>query len=167
MNNFENINTFIFDVDGVLTDGTLQAFSTGEQARTFYIKDGYAIEKALQAGYHILIISGGAEEGVKKRLGFLGIKDVFLGVKDKLELFKEYTQSRAINASQILYMGDDIPDLKMLKIVGIPTCPNDAVEDIKAVCTYIASKPGGRGAVREVIEKVMRSQGKWTPEKWN
>jgi 3-deoxy-D-manno-octulosonate 8-phosphate phosphatase (KDO 8-P phosphatase) len=92
---------------------------------------------------------------------------VFLGVKDKLELFREYTQSRAIDATQILYMGDDIPDMKMLKIVGIPTCPNDAVEDIKAICTYIASKPGGRGAVREVIEKVMRSQGKWTPEKWN
>jgi 3-deoxy-D-manno-octulosonate 8-phosphate phosphatase (KDO 8-P phosphatase) len=167
MNQFENITTFIFDVDGVLTDGTLQAFASGEQARTFYIKDGFAIEKALQAGYHILIISGGAEEGVKKRLGFLGIKDVFLGVKDKLALFNEYTQTKAIEASQILYMGDDIPDLKMLKIVGIPTCPSDAVEDIKSVCTYISAKPGGKGAVRDVIEKVMRSQNKWTPEQWN
>jgi 3-deoxy-D-manno-octulosonate 8-phosphate phosphatase (KDO 8-P phosphatase) len=166
LNKLKTITTFIFDVDGVLTDGTLVANASGEQTRRFYIKDGYAIEKALQNGYHILIISGGFEEGVRKRLEFLGIKDIFLGVKDKLTLFKEYTNTRHIEPSQILYMGDDIPDYQMLKLVGLPTCPNDAVVDIKPICEYISPYDGGRGAVRDVIEKVMKAQGKWTPEKW-
>lgn len=166
MADFSNINTFIFDVDGVLTDGSIIAFANGEQARNFYIKDGYGIEKALQAGYKIIIISGGKEEGVKNRLHFLGIKDVFLGVKDKLAVYHEYLKTNNLTREHILYMGDDIPDYQMLKIVGMPTCPSDASEDIKAICQYVSPKPGGRGAVRDVIEKVMRCQGKWTPEEW-
>lgn len=166
MSDFSNINTFIFDVDGVLTDGSIISFATGEHARNFYIKDGYALEKAVQSGYHIIIISGGFEEGVKKRLTFLGIKDVFLGVKDKVAVFEEFKKDKNINSAQILYMGDDIPDLKMLRLVGLPTCPNDAVGDVKEVCKYVSSFDGGRGAVRDVIEKTMKSQGKWTPELW-
>ena len=166
MSEFKDITTFIFDVDGVLTDGSTISYAAGEQVRTFYIKDGYAIEKALAAGFHILIISGGDQESVRKRLEFLGIKDVFLGVKDKLTLFNEYTKTRKIDPETILYMGDDIPDYKMLQLVGFPTCPADASVDIKPICKYISPFEGGRGAVRDVIEKVMRAQQKWHPEKW-
>jgi len=166
MSHFEQITTFILDVDGVLTDGTLIAYRTGEQVRRFFVKDGYAIERALQAGYHIVVISGGKDESVRTRLKFLGIHDVFLGVKDKLAVFNDYTKSRAIKTDEILYMGDDIPDLQMMKLVGFPTCPNDASHDVKPFCKYISPYDGGRGAVRDVIEKVMRVQGKWTPERW-
>lgn len=166
MSDFNKINTFIFDVDGVLTDGSIISFANGEHARNFYIKDGYAMEKAIQQGYHIIIISGGFEEGVQKRLSFLGIKDVFLGVKDKVAIFEEFKQNKRLDTSQILYMGDDIPDLKMLKLVGFPTCPGDAVEDVKQVCKYVSTYNGGRGAVRDVIEQTMKIQGKWTPDLW-
>jgi 3-deoxy-D-manno-octulosonate 8-phosphate phosphatase (KDO 8-P phosphatase) len=163
---FETIKTFIFDVDGVLTDGSIISFATGEHARNFYIKDGYAIEKALQAGFNIIIITGGFEEGVEKRLRFLGIRDIHMGVKDKISLFESFKKDKNLNTDEILYMGDDIPDLKMLKLVGLPTCPNDAVNDVKSVCSYISPHNGGRGAVRDVIEKTMRAQNKWHPEKW-
>jgi 3-deoxy-D-manno-octulosonate 8-phosphate phosphatase (KDO 8-P phosphatase) len=166
MSDFSTINTFIFDVDGVLTDGSIVSFASGEHARNFYIKDGYAIEKAILAGYNIIVITGGFEEGVQKRLQFLGIRDVFMGVKDKLKVFNDFKRDKNINTSQILYMGDDIPDIKMLKLVGLPTCPADAVEDVKELCSYISPFEGGRGAVRDVIEKVMRSHGKWLPEQW-
>jgi len=163
---FSTITTFIFDVDGVLTDGSVLSYASGEHARRFYIKDGYAIEKAVQYGYNVIIISGGHEEGVFFFQAEDGIRDIFLGVKDKLELFDNYKKDKNIKTEQILYMGDDIPDYKMLKLVGLPTCPADAVEDIKQVCKYISPFPGGRGAARDVIEKVMRAQGKWEIEKW-
>lgn len=166
MAEFSEINTFIFDVDGVLTDGCVTAYASGEQVRRFYVKDGYAIEKALAAGYHIVIISGGEQESVRKRLNFLGIKDVFLGVKDKLAVFGEYTKTRHIDPATILYMGDDIPDYKMLQLVGLPTCPADASIDIKPICKYVSPFNGGQGSVRDVIEKVMRAQGKWHPQNW-
>ncbi len=163
---FAAITTFIFDVDGVLTDGSVISFASGEHARNFYIKDGYAIEKALQAGYNVIIISGGFEEGVKNRLIFLGVRDIFLGVKDKIRLFNTYSAENHLDKSAILYMGDDIPDYKMLKLVGLPTCPADAAQDIKEICSYISPFAGGRGAVRDVIEKVMKAQGKWLKEQW-
>ncbi len=166
MAEFSEINTFIFDVDGVLSDGSVIAYESGEQVRRFYVKDGYAIEKALAAGYHIVIISGGEQESVRKRLKFLGITDVFLGVKDKLALFSDYTKTRHIDPANILYMGDDIPDYKMLQLVGLPTCPADASIDIKPICKYVSPFDGGKGAVRDVIEKVMRAQGKWHPQLW-
>jgi 3-deoxy-D-manno-octulosonate 8-phosphate phosphatase (KDO 8-P phosphatase) len=166
MADFSQIKTFIFDVDGVLTDGTVMANTSGEQTRRFYVKDGYGIEKALKAGFHILIITGGFEDGVEKRLRFLGITDIFMGVKDKLATFEEYTKKKNLNKEEILYMGDDIPDYQMLKRVGLPTCPADASEDILALAQYISPYDGGRGAVRDVIEKVMRAQDKWTPELW-
>lgn len=166
MAEFSDITTFIFDVDGVLTDGCVIMYESGEQVRRFNIKDGYAIEKALAAGYHIVVISGGAQESVRKRLIFLGISDIFLGVKDKLTLFKEYTQTRHVDPATVLYMGDDIPDYNMLKLVGFPTCPADASIDIKPICKYVSPNNGGQGAVRDVIEKVMRAQGKWHPQNW-
>ena len=166
MPNFSKITTFIFDVDGVLTDGTVHSFADGEHSRTFFIKDGYAMEKAMQNGYNIIIISGGFEKGVHNRLTFLGVKDIYLGVKDKLELFSTIKKDKNLNEDQILYMGDDIPDYKMLKLVGLPTCPNDAANDIKEICQYVSPFNGGRGAARDVIEKVMKSQGKWLMEQW-
>ncbi len=166
MSAFETIDTFIFDVDGVLTDGNVSSYASGEHTRSFYIKDGYAIEKAIQAGFHIIILSGGFEEGVKSRLTFLGIKNIFLGVKDKISVYKEFAITNKISAETTLYMGDDIPDYKMLKLVGLPTCPSDAAADIKAICSYISPFPGGRGAVRDVIEKVMKAQNKWLIEYW-
>jgi len=166
MIDFSNISTFIFDVDGVLTDGSVQSYANGEHSRTFFIKDGYAIEKALQAGYNVIIISGGFEDSVHKRLTFLGLKDIFLGIKDKIEVFNRLLVEKGIDTSQILYMGDDIPDMKVLKLVGLPTCPNDAVDDIKEVCKYVSSYNGGRGAVRDVIEKTMKTQGKWLKDIW-
>lgn len=166
MTDFSHINTFIFDVDGVLTDGSVQSYINGEHSRTFHIKDGYAIEKAIQAGYNLIIISGGFEESVHKRLTFLGIKDIFLGVKDKIDVFNKLLTDKLIHPSQILYMGDDIPDMKVLKLVGLPTCPNDAVDDIKEICKYVSNFNGGRGAVRDVIEKTMKAQGKWLKDLW-
>lgn len=166
MTDFSKITTFILDVDGVLTDGSIIAYKTGEHARNFYIKDGYAVEKAVQNGYHVIIITGGFEEGVKRRLEFLGVKDIFMGVKDKIAVFNEYKKDKQLDTSQILYMGDDIPDLKMLRLAGISACPHDAAEDIKSVCQYISPFAGGRGAVRDVIEKTMKAQGKWLIENW-
>jgi len=157
----KKINTFILDVDGVLTDGTVLALDSGEQTRTFYIKDGYAVQCALKQGYNITIISSGTRTGVRKRLEFLDIKDIFMGIEDKIEVFEKYLETKNITEENILYMGDDLADYEILSRVGLPTCPADAVDDIKAVCHYISSFPGGRGAVRDVIEKVMRVQGKW------
>ncbi|MCS6824060.1 MAG: HAD hydrolase family protein [Cytophagaceae bacterium] len=166
MSDFYKINTFIFDVDGVLTDGSVLSYANGEHARRFYVKDGFAIEKAIQAGYNVIVISGGFEKGVYNRLTFLGVKDIFMGVKDKLEVFNSFKEEKTIDPSCILYMGDDIPDYKMLKLVGMPTCPNDAAYDIKEICKYVSPFDGGRGAVRDVIEKVMKAQGKWQKELW-
>jgi 3-deoxy-D-manno-octulosonate 8-phosphate phosphatase (KDO 8-P phosphatase) len=163
---FKIINTFIFDVDGVLTDGGLHAHADGEQTRVFNIKDGYAMEKAVQAGYNMAIISGINEEGVRRRFERLGIKDIFLGVKDKLALFEDYREKKKVELNSILYMGDDIPDLKIMKLVGMPACPADAIDDIKEISKYISSHGGGKGAVRDVIERVMSAQDKWLRDQW-
>jgi 3-deoxy-D-manno-octulosonate 8-phosphate phosphatase (KDO 8-P phosphatase) len=164
--NFKNINTFIFDVDGVLTDGGLHAHADGEQTRVFNIKDGFAMEKAVKAGYNMVIISGIDEKGVRLRLERLGVKDIFLGVKDKLALFKDYIKERNISLDTILYMGDDIPDLKIMKLVGLPSCPDDAIDDIKEISLYISPFDGGKGAARDVIERVMNAQHKWLKDQW-
>ncbi|MDO1445586.1 3-deoxy-D-manno-octulosonate 8-phosphate phosphatase [Rhodocytophaga aerolata] len=160
---FKKISTFIFDVDGVLTDGTLLALESGEQARTFHIRDGFGIEKALQAGYRVAIISGGNQMGVRKRLEFLKVPYIYLGVATdrKLEVFKQFIQEHGLAQEEILYMGDDMPDYEVLKTGVLATCPQDAMPDIQALCHYISPFSGGRGAVRDVIERVMRDQGKW------
>lgn len=156
-----DITTFIFDVDGVLTDSSVQITSTGEMLRTMNIRDGYAMKAAVESGYHVCIISGGSNEGVKIRLQNLGITDIHLACPDKVANFKEYTATYNIKPEQILYMGDDIPDYHVMQLVGLPTCPQDASPEIKGISTYISHKEGGRGAVRDVIEQVMRVQGKW------
>lgn len=158
---FEKVKAFIFDVDGVMTDGSLHVTTAGEQHRTFFVKDGLAIVMAIKAGYPVAIISAGNDEGVRKRLQYLGVEHIFLGVKNKLEKLEELITIYNITLEDILYMGDDLPDIKVLTRVGLPTCPADAVNDVIPLCEFIASKNGGQGAVREVIEKVMKIQGTW------
>lgn len=156
-----DITTFIFDVDGVLTDSSVHITSTGEMLRTMNIRDGYAMKAAVESGYNVCVISGGSNEGVKIRLRNLGITDIYLACPDKVETFKEYTDIYSIKPEQVLYMGDDIPDYHVMQLVGLPACPQDASPEIKNISTYISHKDGGRGAVRDVIEQVMKVQGKW------
>lgn len=156
-----NITTFIFDVDGVLTDGTITVTTDGEMLRSMSIKDGFALKTAIDAGFNMCIISGGSNEGVRKRLAGLGIKDIFLGAHNKIEQLNSYLNQHHISKSQVLYMGDDIPDYPVMALVGLPCCPQDAVPEIKAISKYISHKNGGKGAVRDVIEQVLKVHGKW------
>ncbi len=155
------ITTFIFDVDGVLTDSSVHVTPTGEMLRIMNIRDGFALKAAVESGYHVCIISGGSNEGVRIRLRNLGITDIHLATPDKVETFKEYIDLYKINPEQVLYMGDDIPDYHVMQLVGLPTCPQDATPEIKGISKYISHKNGGRGAVRDAIEQVMKLQGKW------
>lgn len=155
------ITTFIFDVDGVLTDGTIHVTETGEMLRNMNIRDGYAMKAAVENGYTVCIISGGKNEGVRVRLRNLGITDIHLGVSDKVETFKEFIDIYNIKSEQVLYMGDDIPDYHVMQLVGLPTCPQNAAPEIKSLSTYISHIEGGKGCVRDVIEQVMKVQGKW------
>lgn len=155
------INTFVFDVDGVLTDGFLYVFADGEQVRAFNIKDGFAIKHAIRQGYRVAIISGKNEPGVRNRLEDLGIEDIFLGIDDKVDAFEDYLYMQGIHPATVAYMGDDMPDLEVMQRCGFRACPADAADDIKEICTYISTKDGGRGAVRELIEKIMKAQDTW------
>jgi 3-deoxy-D-manno-octulosonate 8-phosphate phosphatase (KDO 8-P phosphatase) len=156
-----NITTFIFDVDGVLTDGTIMVTTDGEMYRNMSIKDGYALKAAVLAGYNVCIISGGSNEGVRKRLEGLGITDIYLGAHQKMLQFEEYCIAKNINPDQVLYMGDDIPDYPVMQEVGLAACPQDAASEIKDISEYISPIKGGKGCGRDVIEQVMRVQGKW------
>ncbi len=156
-----HITTFIFDIDGVLTDSSVHVSQNGEMLRVMNIRDGFAMKAAIESGYNVCIISGGSNEGVRIRLQNLGITDIHLGSSDKVKTFREYTDLYNINPEHVLYMGDDIPDYHVMKLVGLPTCPQDSVSEIKAISKYISHKNGGKGAVREVIEQVMKLQGKW------
>lgn len=155
------INTFIFDVDGVLTDGLLYCFADGEQVRAFNIKDGFAIKHAILQGYRVAVISGKDEPGVRKRLKQLGIEDIYLGAEDKVETFEDYIYMQGIHPATIAYMGDDMPDFEVMQRCGLRACPADAADDIKEISTFTATKKGGRGAVRELIEKIMKAQDTW------
>ena len=156
-----HISTFIFDVDGVLTDGKVHVTQTGEMLREMHIRDGFAMKAALESGYNVCIISGGSNEGVRIRLKNLGITDIHLAAPNKVETFKEYIELYQIKPEHVLYMGDDIPDYHVMKLVGLPTCPQDAAPEIKGISNYISHVNGGQGAVRDVIEQVMKVQGKW------
>ena len=155
------ITTFVFDVDGVLTDSSVFVTNEGEILRTMNIRDGYAMKAAVESGYNVCIISGGNNEGVRIRLRNLGIYDIHLASPNKVETFLEYIDLYGIDPSQVLYMGDDIPDYHVMQLVGLPTCPQDASPEIKSISNYISHKNGGKGAVRDVIEQVMKVQGKW------
>lgn len=155
------ISTFIFDVDGVLTDGTIIITTKGDMHRTMHTKDGFALKSAVDKGFHVCIISGGTDEGVRMRLKGLGIKNVYLGTHQKTETMNTYLKENNINREHVLFMGDDIPDFHVMQEVGLPCCPQDAVPEIKAIAKYISHKKGGKGCVRDVIEQVLKVQGKW------
>ncbi len=157
----QNITTFIFDVDGVLTSGNIAVTTSGELLREMNVKDGYALKTAVEQGFNVCIISGGSNEGVRLRLRGLGITDIHLGVHDKTETMDEYLDEYSIKRENVLYMGDDIPDLYVMQEVGLPTCPQDAVPEVKGISKYISHKKGGNGCVRDVIEQVLKVQGKW------
>jgi len=163
------INTFIFDYDGVLTNGTVILQVDGQALRTANVKDGYALQLAVKLGYNVAIISGGYSPSMQKRFEALNITDFFLGVDNKLEVLNNYIREKGIEREQVLYMGDDIPDYQAMKHVGIACCPADAVPEIKSISQYISGKEGGRGCVRDVIEQTLKVQEKWMTDdgfKW-
>ena len=164
LSKLQHITTFVFDVDGVLTDGSVFISDSGEQSRAFNIKDGYALQLAVKCGYNVCAISGSRSKAAIHRLNSLGITDVFVGANMKVEKFKVYLEEKRINAANVLYMGDDIPDISVMKLAGLPVCPADAVEEIKALSAYVSPYPGGKGSARDVIEKVLKIQGKWMSE---
>lgn len=158
---FKKVKAFAFDVDGVFTNGDVLVGENGDQLRTFNIKDGYALQLAIKSGYPVLIVSGGKSKGVVFRFESLGVKDIFMNEADKVSVLKGWIKENKIDLEDVLFMGDDVPDMAVMKIIGFPACPTDAIEDIKSLCHYISPKGGGKGAVRDVIEKVMRLQGTW------
>jgi 3-deoxy-D-manno-octulosonate 8-phosphate phosphatase (KDO 8-P phosphatase) len=156
-----SVKAFIFDIDGVLTNGKILITSKGDMYREMDTKDGFAIKYALNKGFKIAIISGGKDKGLEIRLQDLGIKNIFLGFTDKERPFNDFIKNEDIKPNDILYMGDDIPDIKIMKKVLLATCPNDAVIDVKEISDYVSPKNGGQGCVREIIEQVLRVQNKW------
>jgi 3-deoxy-D-manno-octulosonate 8-phosphate phosphatase (KDO 8-P phosphatase) len=158
---FQKITTFIFDVDGVLTDGTVLVLEDGLQARRMNIKDGFALQMAEKNGYKVLIISGGNSPQVVQRLEKLGITDVHMSVLDKKEFVENYISANKLKTEEVLYMGDDLPDLPALSVVGLPCCPADAVMEVKEAVQYISPLNGGFACVRDVIEKVLKLNDHW------
>jgi 3-deoxy-D-manno-octulosonate 8-phosphate phosphatase (KDO 8-P phosphatase) len=156
-----NITTFIFDVDGVLTNGQVIIQESGAQTRIMNIKDGFALQLAVKLGYKVIIISGGKSEAVKTRLQGLGIHDVYLGAADKADVYDEVKITYNLTDEEVAYMGDDIPDFPVMKDVALPCCPKDAATEILEVSKYISDKKGGEGCGRDLIEKVLRAQNKW------
>ncbi|MGY6647631.1 KdsC family phosphatase [Wenyingzhuangia sp. IMCC45574] len=156
-----DIKAFIFDVDGVLTNGTVTIFPGGELIRKMNIKDGYALKSAVDAGYPVCIISGGSNMDVKKRLQGLGLTDIYMGVHDKIEKYHEILDLYDLKPEEIVYMGDDIPDYPVMEVVGLPCAPQDAANEIKGVAKYVSPIKGGEGCVRDIIEQVMKVQDKW------
>lgn len=161
LNRFKSIKTFVFDVDGVLTDGTLLILKDGQMARRMNIKDGYAIQLAVKKGYRIAIISGGNAEELKERLYKLKVTDVFMQVENKLEFLTDYVKKNNISWNEILFMGDDIPDYKCMQLVALACCPADSVSEVKRLSKYISPYNGGQGCARDVIEKVLKLNGNW------
>lgn len=158
---FKKITTFIFDVDGVMTDGSIGIVPGLEYLRTMNTKDGYGLQLAVKKGYNIAIITGGFSSPVTERMNSLGITDVFQSVKNKLEVFNQYILRKNISSGQVLYMGDDIPDFEVMQAAGLACCPADAVQDIREIAHYISPHNGGRGCVRDVIEKVLKLNDHW------
>jgi 3-deoxy-D-manno-octulosonate 8-phosphate phosphatase (KDO 8-P phosphatase) len=158
---FHHVTTFVFDIDGVLTDGTVLVLENGLQARQMHVKDGLALQMALRNGYRVVIVSGGYSEPVIGRFQKLGVREVFLDVKDKKGFLDNYLEEHGIKWSEVLFMGDDLPDLAVLQHAGVPCCPADAVMEVKRVSKYISPIRGGFGCVRDVIEKVLKLNDHW------
>lgn len=158
------VRAFVFDVDGVLTDGTLILLDDGQQARTMHIRDGYALQLAVKKGYHVIVISGAVSEAVQKRLNRLGVQEVYMGVTNKHALLQERMQALGLKPAEVLFMGDDMPDCSVMQLAGVPCCPADAVQEIIQQSVYISPYAGGKGCVRDVIEKVLKLNHDWGNE---
>lgn len=156
-----HITTFVFDVDGVFTDSSILITTTGELLRKMSVRDGYAVKTALNQGYRICIISGGTNEGVRERMQALGVTDIFLGAAYKEESLREYLMDYDIRPEEVLYMGDDIPDIPAMQMSGMIACPQNAVAEVKRISHYISHLAGGEGCVREIIEQVLKVRGHW------
>lgn len=161
LDSFSRVTTFVFDVDGVLTDGTVLLLENGLQARKMHIKDGLALQMALRNGFKVVIVSGSYSEPVVQRMHYLGIIEVYCAVKNKKAFLEEYLQKQNTDWTNVLFMGDDLPDIATLKTVGLACCPADAVAEVKNACTYISPVGGGYGCVRDVIEKVLKLNNAW------
>ena len=157
----KRIKAIIFDVDGVLSAETITLHPNGEPMRTVNIKDGYAIQLAMKLGLRIVILTGGTTESVRLRYERLGVEDVYMGCAVKLKTYEDFLARYGLSDQEVMYMGDDVPDFEIMQRVGCPVCPADACPDIKAVSLYISDKQGGYGCGRDVIEQVLRAQGKW------
>jgi 3-deoxy-D-manno-octulosonate 8-phosphate phosphatase (KDO 8-P phosphatase) len=157
----KDVTTFVFDVDGVFTDSSILITTQGELLRTMNVRDGYAVKTALTRGYRICIISGGSNEGVRERLRALGVTDIYLGSAFKEESLREYLMDYEIRPEEVLYMGDDIPDIPAMQMSGMVACPQNAVPEVKRISHYISHLDGGAGCVRDIIEQVLKIRGHW------
>ena len=164
LKSLKSISTFVFDIDGVLTDGSLLVMDNGLMVRKMNVKDGYALQLAIKKGYNILILSGGNSPEARLRLEKLGVRDILMQVEDKLEKLKTLANRLGVKKEEILYMGDDIPDYEVMQYCGLACCPADAVAEIKRISQYISPLKGGEGCVRDVIEKVLKLQNRWMPD---
>ena len=164
MNYKEKLNTiknFVFDIDGVFTNGLITVDSVGNESRSFSTKDGIAVKYAIEIGYNIAIISGAKNEGIRLRLNRLGVKDIFLGSNNKVKDLENYLKSNNLSKDDTVYMGDDIPDISPMLVVGLSTCPFDAVPQVRDVSDYISPIKGGHGCVRDIIEQTLKVQENW------
>lgn len=155
------IKAVVLDVDGVLSCQTISMDAQGEPQRSMNIQDGYAIQLARKMGLRIAIITGGRTPAIRLRYEYLGVEDIYLGSAVKINTYEDFLKKYGYDNQEILYMGDDIPDFEILKVCGCPCCPADAASDVRDICTYVSHRNGGEGCVRDVIEQVLRAQGKW------
>lgn len=161
---FKQITTFVFDMDGVLTDGTLLVFDTIQPIRRMHIRDGYALQLAIKKGYRVVVISGSSSDAVVARLNGLGVMDVYMKETDKKSRLNQYVELNKLSWDEVLFMGDDMPDYAVMKIVGLACAPVDAATEIKEIAHYISPSKGGKGCARDVIEKVLKLNDAWDLE---
>ena len=159
------IKAFAFDVDGVLSTSTIPLHPSGEPMRMINIKDGYAIQYAIKSGYPLAIITGGKTDAVRNRFTSLGVSDIFLGADIKLPIYEKWLEKHNLTDEEVMFMGDDIPDMEIMLRPGLPVAPADAANDVLTIAKYISPYKGGEGCGREIIETVMKAQGKWIADK--
>ena len=157
----KKIKAVIFDVDGVLSAETVSMSEDGDPMRTVNIKDGYAIQLAVKMRLHIAIMTGAYTENVRLRYSKLGVEDIYLKCAVKIKSYEEFLKKYSMNDDEIIYVGDDVPDYEIMRRCGCPCCPSDACPDIKEISTYISNVKGGYGCGRDILEQVLRAQGKW------
>ena len=157
----KKVRAVIFDVDGVLSAGTISMDAEGQPQRTMNIKDGYAIQFAVKHGLEIAIITGGKGESIRKRYESLGVKDIFMSCGVKIKTYEDYIAKKGLKDEEVIYVGDDIPDYEIMLRVGCACCPKDACEDIKRISRYVSPKKGGKGCARDILEQILRAKGLW------